>query len=1177
MRVHLTDTVQCLSAGGVVYGHCVNLSRSGMQIVVNRGQSHDSIRSIAFSLPNSRQTLDIPCRLARAGGSPETGREHVLGVEFSPNAEAQLLLIDRYVRDAAGGGTPDGGELRRLPRAACSIEPVEIDREAVRVISIENISLEGLLIHFVGPLSGGDAVTLTFCLPGDRRPLSVSGVVTYIIENAIEEVAVAGIRLEVRGAVDSRRIANFITSTAVGGSLKDLHRSIAAELPDPRYCIEDPEQLQSILESLRCRNGTLNLLFEHGTLLAELTIDRLEADNGRMLLEGELELPGETGLGALTAYCSFYLCGCSYYFRTAFLGRVADRAALSIPTVMFQSEKRSHQRKVMELDCQVDLELDERSGDSGSISARLVDISRRGFLCEVPEPEPGRTLPREGQQVRFCAPEELGLERHGIVRHVKNALDSRGRAVLQVGVETGVRRREVPFVRFTAEQWSGPGPFASCGSLPTRGAARSIPVRYRNRKGQEIVALVNATCPGERAPVVLLPPAYGKTKEALAALAATLIATFEHYGRPLVTVRFDGIDRPGESFNQDRRHRRGYEMLHYHLIQGLEDLRTTLDWAEGNPFFVPEQVFLVSCSLAAMDARKLLASPDGERVAAWVSCMGVPSARSAYGNLLGGMDIIGNHKIGIPNGMGGVLGYLLDLDRLAGELVSYRYAHLTDARLDMARVRKPVLWIYGSHDRWLVSEEIHDIMGVCPDAGPSSSRSIVEIPTGHNLRISEDAIKTFKIIAAYLYAQAHGERVEPVDPDKEQVLRMITHERERLGSRQEMPLRHYWQGYLIGDEQGSRGYDFYANFAEFREFLARECELLAVRPGDRVADLGCGTGLFLETLLNGLSREGISTRGLEILAVDLVEEALDSARGKCQRLIDHDPALRDLRIDFRQMDLSPNRLIPIEQFLSTPDLDYDFLRNKVMGLRNVTIDTLRRRDCEVVRRVMRGAPLDEATLSELSNVLHDGHRQAVLDFNRAARFLTRQLESSDLNERKRSEWDGPLPEAAYSNLSAVDLHLSTLDLAESTVDLHLPLPSESFSKVVASLFVSYLFNPQLIFPELFRILEPGGKLLVSALRPDSDMSEMYVRFIEAMNDREAAAGAQQSRESNIRGARAMLNEVAALMCLEEDGLFTFHNAEELLAMFGQAGFERLAVHHSLGEPPQAIIVTGIKP
>jgi SAM-dependent methyltransferase len=451
----------------------------------------------------------------------------------------------------------------------------------------------------------------------------------------------------------------------------------------------------------------------------------------------------------------------------------------------------------------------------------------------------------------------------------------------------------------------------------------------------------------------------------------------------------------------------------------------------------------------------------------------------------------------------------------------------------------------------------------------------VEIPTGHNLRTSQEAIAAFKLIAGYLYRQAFSEEIVPVEPDREELLRVIACERERV-SADGLSMRSYWQGYLSGSEENGWGYDFYKNFPEFRDFLAEECALARADSGDRIADLGCGTGLLLETLLEGLARQEREIEDLQIVAVDLVQEALDKARAKCEALTGAHRSLSDVQMRYLRMDLNPNRLIPVQRYLQDPRCGYDSLRNKVAGLRNATIDLMIEKDCPALREAMCGEPLGEASRSALSSILYDGHLQAVLDFNRAARFLRRNLNGEDLVPGTDSEASGTLPESAYGRVNSRHLKLQALDFADSDLSLALPFGTGAFTTIVASLFISYLRNPELLFPELYRILAPGGKLIVSALRPDSDLSSMYTRFVGKMKRFELEETRFGTRDENLKAARAMLNEAAGLMCLEEDGVFAFHSEEELLGMFQSAGFCDLQVRHSLGNPPQAIIVTGAR-
>jgi ubiquinone/menaquinone biosynthesis C-methylase UbiE len=134
-----------------------------------------------------------------------------------------------------------------------------------------------------------------------------------------------------------------------------------------------------------------------------------------------------------------------------------------------------------------------------------------------------------------------------------------------------------------------------------------------------------------------------------------------------------------------------------------------------------------------------------------------------------------------------------------------------------------------------------------------------------------------------------------------------------------------------------------------------------------------------------------------------------------------------------------------------------------------------------------------------------------------------------------------------------------------------------FDKIAASLFISYVYNPDLILLDFYRMLRPGGFLLVSSMKPDSDISTLFTDYIHTVQSSNPKSADDGARDDNLAAARAMLNEAAALFTLEEDGYFRFYAEEELAAMFGAAGFTDIKTYRSLGDPAQAVIVTGKKP
>jgi SAM-dependent methyltransferase len=1175
IRLEHGGTVELIGEGRRFSGRAVNISRSGMQVVVNLPDSYEAVRSITFTLPNTDHTIELPCRIVRSESENGNDRAGVLGLEFSNRADAQILLIENYIRDLKReqlSTFAQEEEMRRVYRASCSLRRIETEKENLRVVSIDNISTDGLLVSYIGELEPDESISVSVCLPGDTRSLKLSGQVKYVIDNMFRGVSYGGIRLRNVGKTDRARLRNFVIQATSGSTVRQLHEMFSTRDLDPSYQINDPQKISAIFETLRHRSSQINVLFE--TSLAMQSLNLVEISEDRHLFfsnrPSKLSIPAD--VIPLNAYFSFFLAEGSYYFKTELTSFCEQGIGFRFPSVIYQSEKRSYQRKILELQTDVDLMIPSENNGKENYKGRLVDISWRGFLCELPLNEQTTRAFRQGTYVEYLIYDRFGLDNHGLVRHLKAQSDERGNQLLHIGIEAGIQHSGFKYRRFSREEWDRTKAHRQIHSSPFQAQVDTIPIRYKNNENQEIAALLNATRLPVTAPVVLVPPAFGKKKEALSPLVLTLLQNFKRKGKDLVVLRFDGINRPGESYSMVKNPERGSEMLHYRLSQGLRDLRTSLDYVHSNTFFTPQKVILITFSMSSIDARKLLMDGQGHLVDHWISCMGIPSAKSTIGNILGGIDIIGNYKMDMQTGKGGLLGYLVDFDTLAKDLIDNKYAYLTDSRNDMSKIPHPVLWIYGSHDKWTEQEEVQDIMAV----KSKGRREVLEIPTGHNLRSSSDAIMTFSLITAYLYEQLYGKPLDVISPDKEQMIRLISYERERLSSNEELDREKYWKNYLLGAERNSSGYDFYGNLVDFCGFLRLEAELIDPGGGERIADMGCGTGLLTETMLQRLIDKGEATRPVEFVAIDLVEDALAKTREKWERLSTIHPQLKEHSLKLVRRDLEPNRLLPVKMFLENPGRGFDFLRNRIAGLRNVTVDLLKQKACPELRDILCGCHLGENKRLFLERTLDSDYRHVVTDFNRAARFLKRKLVGADLMHQTAGP-DVPLPRELYRSLNCGNIRFDVLDFGCSTPHQAPTFSDCCFDKIIASLFISYVHNPDLILNEFYRMLKQGGLLLVSSMRVDSDISTLFTEYIDEVQSTETQATRRQDRDQNLTAARAMLNEAAALFTLEEDGYFRFFSEEELATMVEAAGFGDVRAYWSLGNPPQAVVVTGKKP
>ncbi|EMS80825.1 tRNA-specific adenosine deaminase TadA [Desulfotignum phosphitoxidans DSM 13687] len=1060
-------------------------------------------------------------------------------------------------------------EKRKIPRTVCRLTDISSKNINIPIVSIKNISPEGCLLSFRGDLCLKDKIDLEFWLPDDSRKIETTGIISYVIKNCFKGINSAGVLFADINEIDQKRIYNFIVSTASSSALKNMQETISKEKIADKYKISAPGKINTFFNHVMKERIPLTVLFENSQNVFELIINKINIQDQVFITENQTDIITLELSENHPSYFSFYFDGGSYYFKTKCIGYDNDSVIFAFPPILYQLEKRACNREMSVDYIQISIHLD--GIPDRQFQGRLIDISRRGFLCEFSLDQWIENSIKSGQAINYTLNKNYGLGSFGEIRHVIKKQGFNGSNVLQIGVEAGIKRSDFIFKKFCDSEWKKKKLYQKILPSFVRQMPRSRVVTYNNSSGKKITALLNYTRKNTLAPVVILPPAFGKKKETLSPLVSTLITNYRHVNEDIITIRYDGINRPGESYNKEMFPKRGYEMLHYQITQGLDDLRSTLRYVYNNPLFKPSMVILVAFSMSALDARKIMIDPNNEKIDYLINVMGATCGQSSFGNVMGGMDIIGNARIGIQSGLAGVLGHLLDVDNIARDLIDNKYAYITDARLDMSKISTPVTWIYGKYDRWIPENEIIDMMSIKSDG----MREVIEIPAGHNLRSSDDAIKTFKLITQLIYRMQFKKDFNPIAPDRKNMVALITYERERLENTEKFRPDDYWKQYLMG-QGNSVGYDFYKNIKVFREFLTLQSELIGLENGEVFADIGCGTGIFIENMLLDLAERKKNINDTHLVLVDLVREALDKSKAKCEKIFKSYKSLVPEKIELIQMDLDPNRLIPVKKFVKEDSLDFNFLRNRIDGLMNITIDQLLQNNSPRLYAIMKGAVLTPDDSAYLKDIFSIDAYETILEFNRAARFINKDLFAHDMINEKYVH-QNLIRDEDYIHIRTSDLIFKRLDFSKNGLEMNLNFKANYFNKIVASLFISYLYNPDDIIYDFYRMLKPGGRLLVSSMKPDSDISLIFTDYINKVQKFDLADTEIKDQEMNLTAARAMLNEAASLFELEEDGYFRFYSDKELVAMLENAGFKDITVTSSLGKPEQVVILTGEKP
>jgi ubiquinone/menaquinone biosynthesis C-methylase UbiE len=146
------------------------------------------------------------------------------------------------------------------------------------------------------------------------------------------------------------------------------------------------------------------------------------------------------------------------------------------------------------------------------------------------------------------------------------------------------------------------------------------------------------------------------------------------------------------------------------------------------------------------------------------------------------------------------------------------------------------------------------------------------------------------------------------------------------------------------------------------------------------------------------------------------------------------------------------------------------------------------------------------------------------------------------------------------------------DLDGVTACKPIPLAENSVDAVLGSLVLGYLRNPVEVLRDVRRILRAGGRIVVSSMVKDADISRVYVRHLDAsQSELLTVRKGELGRLRQIR--QDFLNDAAKIIDLEEFGVFKFFGAGELESMLRAAGFHDLRTSYAFGNPAQAVIVS----
>lgn len=149
------------------------------------------------------------------------------------------------------------------------------------------------------------------------------------------------------------------------------------------------------------------------------------------------------------------------------------------------------------------------------------------------------------------------------------------------------------------------------------------------------------------------------------------------------------------------------------------------------------------------------------------------------------------------------------------------------------------------------------------------------------------------------------------------------------------------------------------------------------------------------------------------------------------------------------------------------------------------------------------------------------------------------------------------------------------DFEEQNARVGIALADRSCDSVLASLLVSYLSHPAHLLGEAFRILRPGGRIVVSTLKRDADFSQIWGENASVLKLSASSSSSEMQRLNE--SLDSFLNDAARVLSFEEAGHFEFFEPYELSDLLRSVGFEDVVTAPAFGDPPQAIVATGRRP
>ena len=132
----------------------------------------------------------------------------------------------------------------------------------------------------------------------------------------------------------------------------------------------------------------------------------------------------------------------------------------------------------------------------------------------------------------------------------------------------------------------------------------------------------------------------------------------------------------------------------------------------------------------------------------------------------------------------------------------------------------------------------------------------------------------------------------------------------------------------------------------------------------------------------------------------------------------------------------------------------------------------------------------------------------------------------------------------------------------SDLDHKLPFLDNYFDTICCSLVLSYVKSASKSLRELYRVLAPGGTIIISSLKPYADLSVVYRNFL-----------AQADTPEDIADAKKLLTNAGLIRARETEGHFKFFGETEFMGMLLELGAKHPMVVRSFANQANIAVLT----